>query len=95
VKEQFYVYIITNTNNTVLYPGVTSDLNKRIYEHRAKLVDGFSKKYNLNKLVYYEIAENAESAILREKQIKAGRRKKKLDLIHNMNPGWRDLYPEI
>jgi putative endonuclease len=73
---------------------VTSNLIKRIYEHRAKLVDGFSKKYNLGKLVYYEIVGNAESAILREKQIKAGSRKKKIELIEGINPLWKDLYAD-
>ncbi|MCX6004176.1 MAG: GIY-YIG nuclease family protein [Chloroflexi bacterium] len=95
MKEQFYIYIICNKNNSVLYIGVTSDLRKRIYQHKAKLVDGFSKKYNLDKLVYYEIADNAEAAISREKQIKAGSRKKKINLINSINPEWTDLYDEI
>ena len=78
-----------------MYVGVTSDLKKRIYEHKEKLVDGFSKKYNLEKLIYYESTDNVESAILREKQIKAGSRQKKIDLINCLNPGWVDLYDEI
>jgi putative endonuclease len=92
VKDQFYIYIISNNNNGVLYTGVTSDLKKRIYEHKAKLADGFSKKYLLGKLVYYEVAGNAEAAISREKQIKAGSRRRKVELIEGVNPGWKDLY---
>jgi putative endonuclease len=95
VKEQFCVYIICNKNNGALYTGVTSDLVRRVSEHRAKLAEGFSKRYNLDKLVYYEIAGNAEAAILREKQIKAGPRKKKIELIEGMNPLWKDLYPDL
>ncbi|MGA2158296.1 MAG: GIY-YIG nuclease family protein [Dehalococcoidia bacterium] len=95
VKDQFYIYIICNKNNSSLYTGVTSDLVKRVSEHRAKVADGFSKRYNLEKLVYYEIAGNAEAAIQREKQLKAGRRRKKIELIEGMNPLWRDLYPEL
>ena len=91
----FAVYIITNKNDSVLYTGVTSDLKRRIYQHREKLADGFSKKYNLYKLVYYEVCPGAEAAIAREKQIKGGSRKKKLDLITSMNPDWKDLYDEI
>jgi putative endonuclease len=94
-EKQFYVYIITNWNNTVLYTGVTSNLKRRIYEHKEKLVDGFTKRYNLTKLVYYEIAETAESAILREKQIKAGSRQNKTRLITGMNKSWADLYPDL
>jgi len=95
MNKQHYIYIITNKWNTTLYVGVTSDLKKRIYEHKEKLVDGFSKKYNLEKLIYYESTDNVESAILREKQIKAGSRQKKIDLINCLNPGWVDLYDEI
>ena len=90
-----FVYIITNTNNTTLYIGVTSNLIKRIYEHKNKMVEGFSKRYNLSKLVYYEITDNILSAISREKQLKAGSRKKKCELINKMNPDWKDLYAEI
>ena len=95
MSRQYYVYIMTNNGNTVLYVGVTSDLMKRVYEHRSKLVEGFTKKYNIVKLVYYEVCEEAEGAIIREKQIKAGSRQKKLDLISGMNPEWRDLYGEL
>jgi len=86
---------MTNKVNTVIYTGVTGDLKKRIYEHKEKLVDGFTKKYNVNKLVYYEIFDNIKDAILREKQIKAGSRAKKLNLIKLNNPEFRDLYTEI
>ena len=86
---------MANKNNTVLYTGITSDLKKRVYEHREKLVSGFTKKYNVSKLVYYEIYQDPENAILREKQIKAGSRQKKIDLINTMNREWLDLYDTI
>lgn len=84
-----------NKGNTVIYTGVTSDLKKRIYEHKEKIIDGFTKKYNINKLVYYEVFEDIENAILREKQIKSGSREKKLALIKSINPGFLDLYDNI
>jgi putative endonuclease len=87
-----YVYILTNSSDEVLYTGVTSNLTKRVYEHKEKMVEGFTKKYNIDKLVYYEVLDNIESAIEREKQIKAGSRKKKIDLIKAMNPAYKDLY---
>ena len=90
-----YVYLMTNKCDTVIYTGVTSNLMKRVYEHREGLVDGFTKKYNIKKLVYYEIADDIESAIAREKQIKAGSRKKKIALIKSTNPALKDLYPEL
>ena len=93
--KQYYVYIITNRKNTVVYIGVTNDLIRRIYEHKEKLVDGFAKKYNVTKLVYYEVFEDIENAISREKQLKAGSRQKKNDLINQMNRGWRELYDEL
>ena len=86
---------MANKHNTVLYTGITSDLKKRVYEHREKLVSGFTKKYNISKLVYYEIYQDPENAILREKQLKAGSRKKKIDLINTMNKTWLDLYDLI
>jgi len=89
---QYYVYIMTNKNNTVLYTGVTNNLKRRIYEHKEKLVEGFTKRYNVTKLVYYEMSHNVNSAILREKQIKGGSRVKKIELIERMNSDWRDLY---
>jgi putative endonuclease len=86
---------MTNKGNTVLYTGVTGDLKKRVYEHRAKRVEGFAKRYHLTRVVYYEVTSEIESAILREKQIKGGSRAKKLDLVNNMNPGWKDLYDDL
>ena len=86
---------MTNVRNTVLYVGVTNDLVRRIYEHKEKLVNGFTKKYNVVKLVYYEVFEDIENAILREKQIKAGSRRKKVKLVDSMNKEWCDLYGEL
>lgn len=93
--KQYYVYIMSNKHNTVFYTGVTNDLKKRVYEHKEKLTEGFTKKYNITKLVYYEAVENIESAILREKQIKAGSRINKIKLIIGMNHNWKDLYYEL
>ena len=95
MEKHYYVYILTNKHNKVLYTGVTNNLQRRVYEHREKLIEGFTKKYNVDKVVYYEETESIEAAILREKQIKGGSRQKKLDLIVGMNPGWRDLYGEL
>lgn len=93
---QYYVYILANNNNTVLYTGVTNNLIRRVYEHKnAADPKSSSTKYQTYKLVYYEIASTAESAISREKQIKAGSRKKKDLLINKMNPQWKDLYSSI
>ena len=86
---------MTNMRNTVLYTGVTKDLTKRVYEHKEKLVEGFTKKYNIAKLVYYEVFNDPESAIFREKQIKSGSRAKKIDLVNSMNPKWKDLYDNL
>ena len=86
---------MTNNGNTVLHVGVTNDLVRRVYEHKRKLADGFTRKYNVLKLVYYEVLEDIQNPILREKQIKAGSRQKKLDLINAMNREWRDLYDEL
>ena len=93
--KQGYVYIITNPNHTVLYTGVTSNLVQRVYQHKAKRVEGFSKKYNCHKLVYFETGDDIEACIAREKQIKAGSRAKKIKLIEAMNPEWQDLYEQI
>ena len=93
--KQYYVYIITNIINTVLYTGVTNDLRRRIWEHKEGTVSGFSKRYNLCKLVYYEETDSIESAIAREKQIKKMIRKKKIDLIAKFNNKWRDLYHDF
>ena len=90
-----YVYILTNPKNTVLYIGVTSNLVKRIWQHKNKSIDGFSKKYNLTKLIYFEIFESIDEAILREKRMKKWRRNWKENLINQTNPNWNDLYKEI
>jgi len=95
VEKQYYVYIMTNKNNTVLYTGITNDLKRRAYEHKEKLIEGFTKKYNINKLVYYEIFREVEGAILREKQVKAGSRAKKIELINSINREWNDLYYQL
>ena len=86
----YYVYIMTNRSDT-LYTGVTNDLQRRVYEHKQKLLDGFTKKYNIDMLAYYEDTDDVEAAIRREKQIKGWRRSKKVALIESMNPQWRDL----
>lgn len=88
--RQFYVYILASISRT-LYVGVTSDLPRRVYEHKHKLRGGFTARYNVNRLVYYETTENARAAIEREKQIKSWTRKKRLDLIESINPGWEDF----
>ena len=95
MNKKGYIYILFNKKNGTLYVGVTSDLIKRIYEHKNKIIDGFTKKYAIDKLGYYEIYEDIESAIQREKQIKSGSRKKKIELIETMNPYWNDLYYQI
>ena len=94
-EKYYYVYIMTNKWNTTLYTGVTNNLAKRAWDHKQKLVKGFTSKYNLNKLVYYEIFTNIEEAIAREKQIKGGSRKKKIELIEKDNPEWRDLSDDL
>ena len=90
MTKQFYVYIMTNKSHT-LYTGVTNDLERRVYEHKQKLVAGFTAKYNIDRLVYYEATEDVNSAIYREKQIKGWLRAKKIALIESMNPKWTDL----
>ena len=92
--KNYYVYIITNFTNSTLYIGVTNNLERRLYEHKNKLVDGFSKRYNLNKLVYFEETTSIETAIEREKQLKSWKRDKKETLIKNINPTWKDLSEE-
>lgn len=93
--KQFYVYIMTNKENTVLYTGVTSDLRRRVYEHKQKMIEGFTRKYNVVKLFYYEAFADCTSAIRREKQIKAGPRRKKEELINSINKEWYDLYEKL
>ena len=95
VGKEYYVYIMTNAHNAVLYTGVTNDLARRVYEHKNGLGSAFVRKYNVHKLVYYEQGNDIYFTIAREKQIKGGSRKKKIDLINNMNPEWKDLYEEI
>ena len=91
----YYVYILTNINKTTLYIGVTNNLQRRLWEHQNKVVDGFSKKYNLNKLVYYEQTNDVEVAINREKILKKWARAKKENLINTFNPNWDDLSETI
>lgn len=93
--KDMYVYILTNSKNTPLYVGVTNDLVRRIYEHKNKIADGFTKRYNCNLLVYYEVFEDAYHAISREKQLKNWHNDWKLNLIKEMNPDFKDLYDEI
>ena len=88
----YYVYIITNANHIVLYTGVTNNLERRCFEHKHKKVKGFTKKYNVNKLIYYEIFDFIDLAIAREKQIKGYSRSKKEAIIKKFNKEWRDLY---
>ena len=92
---QYYVYMMTNKNDNVIYTGMTNNLKRRVYEHKEKLINGFTKKYNITKLVYYEVFEDPENAILREKQIKAGSRQKKIDLINSINRKWLNLYEQL
>jgi putative endonuclease len=93
--KQSYVYILTNQYNTVTYIGVTNNLIKRVYQHKNKQVEGFSKKYNLSKLVYFKSFEDIIEAIKREKQLKKWKRQYKIDLIEKLNPEWKDLYGQI
>jgi len=93
--KQYFVYIITNIKNTTLYIGITNNLIRRVWEHKQKLVEGFTKKYNLTKLVYYEIFDDPMTAITREKTLKNLLRRRKEELIISKNPQWTDLYPEI
>lgn len=95
MEKKGYIYILFNKRNGTLYTGVTSNLVRRIYEHKNKLIEGFTKKYGVDKLGYYEEYDNITQAILREKQIKAGSRQKKLKLIESLNPDWQDLYEQI
>jgi putative endonuclease len=92
MTETFFVYIMTNAHHTVLYLGMTNDLLRRVSEHRSGQVPGFTKRYNVTKLVYFEELGSAWDAIAREKQLKGGSRRKKIELIERLNPEWRDLY---
>ncbi|MDR3560026.1 MAG: GIY-YIG nuclease family protein [Negativicutes bacterium] len=95
MNKSYYIYILTNKYHNVLYTGVTNDLKRRVYEHKEKLNPGFTSKYNLDRLVYYEECGDIIQAIAREKQIKGGSRQKKLDLINAFNPEWSDLFDQI
>ncbi|MBV8232022.1 MAG: GIY-YIG nuclease family protein [Planctomycetaceae bacterium] len=95
MTERFCIYILTRQRHTVLYTGVTGDLKRRIYQHREKLLPGFTHRYNVSKLIYYECTADVSAAIAREKQIKAGSRRKKIDLLNSFNPEWRELYDEL
>lgn len=92
---QYYIYILTSKKNGTLYIGVTSDLVKRVYEHKNELVKGFTQKYAIHNLVYFETTESIESAIMREKQLKKWDRAWKINLIEKNNPVWKDLYPGL
>ena len=92
---QYFVYILTNQYNNVLYVGVSNNLIRRVYEHKNKLISGFTSKYNVNKLVYYEVYSSIFDAIKREKEIKGWKREKKIALITSFNPEWKNLYKEL
>ncbi len=91
MDRSYYVYLLTNWNNRVIYTGVTNNLERRLYKHKNKKFDGFTKKYNVNKLVYFEETNDIEPAIMREKEIKTWRREKKNRLVCSVNSGWHDL----
>jgi putative endonuclease len=95
LERSYYVYLLTNWNNKVMYVGVTNDLARRIYEHKSKLVPGFTEKYQVRKLVYFEETSDVEAALAREKEIKKWRREKKDALVIDRNPEWRDLSEEL
>ena len=92
MEKNFYVYILSSKRNGTLYVGVTSDLIKRVWEHKNKLVEGFTERYGVDKLVYYEQFQDAAYAIRREKRLKKYNRAWKIDLIEKVNPNWKDLY---
>ena len=95
MEKHFFVYMLASNRNGTLYIGVTSDLPKRIWEHKNKVVDGFTKKYKVDRLVWFQACPDAEAAIVREKQLKEWQRKWKLELIETTNPYWRDLYEDL
>ncbi len=94
-EKRYYVYIMTNFHHTVLYTGVTDDLQRRVLEHKSGKGGVFTSKYHANQLIYYEFSGDIKAEIEREKQIKAGSRQKKIDLINSINPEWKDLYEEL
>ena len=91
----YYVYILTNITNSVLYIGITNDIKRRLYEHKNNAIDGFTKKYHVHKLVYFEETSDVYSALTREKQLKGITRKKKEELINSVNPEWKDLSIDV
>ena len=93
--NDYYVYILTNDRDKLLYIGVTNDLQRRVYEHKNGMFEGFTKDYGIHKLVYYEMCHDVKDAIKREKQLKNWRREKKIALIERMNPRWKDFGEEI
>lgn len=95
MSNTYYVYILTNKRNTVLYTGMTNDLARRVEQHKSHLVKGFAKRYNVDKLLYYETYSDVQEAITREKQIKAGNRKRKIMLVESINAEWKDLVEEL
>ncbi len=95
MHHNYFIYILTNKSNKVVYIGVTNNLRRRVFEHKEKLIPGFTKRYNIDKLIYYEYYQKIEEAILREKRLKKWKRSWKDDLINEMNPEWRDLYEDI
>jgi putative endonuclease len=95
MKEHFYIYILSSLHNRVLYIGVTTDLIKRVWEHKNKTIKGFTEKYNIDQLVYFEIYDNAEHALRRERTMKEWKRDWKIKLIETKNPEWDDLYEDI
>ena len=94
-EHRYFVYILTNVHNRVLYTGVTNNLVRRVQEHKEKKIPGFTKRYNVDKLVHFKEYDDVRDAIAREKQIKSGSRQKKLDLVNEFNPEWRDLAEEV
>lgn len=90
-EHQYYVYLLTNSNNKVMYIGMTNDLRRRVYQHKKKVIPGFTRKYNVHRLVYYEHTNDVRAAIAREKEIKKWRREKKNNLVIAVNPEWKDL----
>ena len=95
IEKQYYVCIMINAKHSTLYTGFSNDLKARVWSHKGRFVDGFTKRYHVDMLVYYEATESVESALVREKQIKAGSRQKKIDLINSVNPERCDLYEEL
>ena len=91
MSKDYYVYVLTNDNNNVMYIGITNDLKRRVYEHKSNTIEGFTKKYHVHKLVYYEITTDVNSAIAREKQLKKWKRAKKNALVETLNPKWKEL----